>query len=132
MYQHLQIILYVSDQYRSKGFYENVLQLAPVSDVPGMTEFELSPGLKLGLMPEGSIARIISPALPHPREAAGVPRCELYLQVSDVASVYKHALDAGAQPLSPALEREWGHRVAYVADPDGHVIAFAEVMEGSQ
>lgn len=127
MYSKLEIIFYVSDQYRSRGFYENLLGMAPVLDVPGMTEFELHQGVKLGLMPEGGIATIITPALPHPKDGAGIPRCELYLFVDDVAAAYKNALDVGARALSPALDRDWGHRVAYVGDPDGHVIAFAQV-----
>jgi len=126
MYKQIEIILYVSDQYRSSGFYENLLGMAPVLDVPGMTEFELMPGVKLGLMPEGGIATIITPALPHPNKASGIPRCELYLSVEDVEAAYKNALDCGATPISPVLDRDWGDRVAYVADPDGHVIAFAQ------
>ncbi len=126
MYEQLQIIFYVSDQYRSSGFYENLLGMPPVLNVPGMTEFELRQGVKLGLMPEGGIAKIISPALPHPNEASGIPRCELYLFVEDVEAAYKHALDCGAIPISPAMDRDWGDRVAYVADPDGHVVAFAK------
>ncbi len=126
MYKQVEIIFYVSDQYRSSGFYENLLGTAPVLNVPGMTEFELMPGVKLGLMPEGGIAKIITPALPHPNEASGIPRCELYLSVENVEVAYKNALAWGAMAISPVLDRDWGDRVAYVADPDGHVIAFAQ------
>ena len=126
MYRQIEIIFYVSDQYRSRGFYENLLGMAPVLDVPGMAEFELQQGVKLGLMPEGGIAKIITPALPHPQEGSGIPRCELYLFVEDTAAAYTNALTAGARAISPAMDRDWGHRVAYVADPDGHVIAFAQ------
>ncbi len=129
MYKQLGIIFYVSDQYRSSGFYENLLGTVPVLNVPGMTEFALSQGIKLGLMPEGGIAKIITPALPHPHEASGIPRCELYLFVEDVEVAYKHALACGAMPISPVLDRDWGDRVAYVADPDRHVIAFAQRLE---
>ena len=128
MYKKIEIIFYVADQYRSRGFYENLLGMAPVLDVPGMTEFELLQGVKLGLMPEGGGAKIITPALPHPKEGNGIPRCELYLFVDDVPASYRNALDSGAMAISPALDREWGHRVAYVADPDGHVIAFAQKL----
>lgn len=44
-------ILYVSDQRRSAGFYEQVLALQPRLDVPGMTDFILSDGAVLSLMP---------------------------------------------------------------------------------
>ena len=63
---NVEFILYVADQSRSARFYATLLGFAPTLDVPGMTEFELSDTCKLGLMPEGSIARIVSGPLPHP------------------------------------------------------------------
>lgn len=122
-----EFILYVADQARSTAFYTALLDRVPVLNVPGMTEFELSPGLKLGLMPEAGIARIISGPMPHPSTGAGVPRCELYLVVEDLDAAMQQALNAGAAVVDPAADRDWGHRVAYYADPDGHVIALAEV-----
>ena len=44
-------ILYVKDQAVSRVFYAIALGMAPRLDVPGMTEFELSGGCVLGLMP---------------------------------------------------------------------------------
>ena len=49
-----------------------------------MTEFAILPGVRMGLMPETGIARLITPPLPHPAQGAGIPRCELYLRVDDV------------------------------------------------
>ncbi len=123
-----EFILYVKDQARSTRFYSTLLERAPLLDVPGMTEFELSPGTKLGLMPEQGIARIISGVLPHPATVNGVPRCELYLLVDHLESALQQALKSGALEVSPAADRDWGHRVAYFADPDGHVIALAGVL----
>ena len=37
----------------------------------------------------------------------------------------QRALEAGAIPVDPATDRDWGHRVAYLADPDAHVLALA-------
>jgi catechol 2,3-dioxygenase-like lactoylglutathione lyase family enzyme len=120
-----EIILYVSNQQNSRNFYARLLQREPVLDVPGMTEFELIPGLKLGLMPERGIAKIITPATPHPASAQGVPRCELYLMCPNADQAEAHALACSALPVSKAQNRDWGHRVAYVADADGHILAFA-------
>ena len=53
----IEFILYVADQSRSARFYAELLGLAPSLDVPGMTEFTLPGGCKLGLMPEAGIAR---------------------------------------------------------------------------
>lgn len=126
MHTTVEFILFVANQSASKEFYSKVLNIEPVLDVPGMTEFLLSPGCKLGLMPESGIAKIISPVMAHPSGAAGVPRCELYLKV-DTPETYLHrALHAGATLVSELQLRNWGDTVAYVADPDGHILAFAK------
>lgn len=121
----IEFILYVAAQERSRDFYAAVLGEQPVLDVPGMTEFELGPGCKLGLMPEQGIAKIVSPVLPHPAQAQGVPRCELYLCVSDVGAYELRAQAAGATLVDAGRPRDWGDHVSYWADPDGHVLAFA-------
>lgn len=121
-----EFILYVSDQQRSVDFYAAVLQLQPSLNVPGMTEFTLAENLKLGLMPENGIAKIITPAMVHPASGNGIPRSELYLQVDDVEAAMQRAEDAGAKIVDAAADRDWGDTVGYVADLDGHVIAFAK------
>lgn len=118
-------ILYVADQPRARAFYEAVLARAPRLDVPGMTEFELGGGAVLGLMPEAGICRLLGPALPDPARAQGVPRAELYLLVDEPQPLLERALAAGARELSPLERRGWGHRAAYVLDPDAHVLAIA-------
>lgn len=124
-----EFILYVADQARSARFYAAVLQAAPRLDVPGMTEFALGDGAVLGLMPAAGIRRLLGDALPDPASAAGVPRAELYLLVPDPEAGHARALAAGAQELSPVRSRDWGHRVGYAMDPDGHVLAFAGTIE---
>lgn len=129
---HVNVILYVSDQAAARDFYATLLGRAPRLDVPGMTEFDVASGVTLGLMPEAGIARLISPPLPHPEQGSGVPRCEIYLQVADVDAAYQRALAAGAREVSPPQLRGWGDVAGYVADADGHVLAFAcaEVASG--
>ncbi len=119
-------ILYVSDQERSRQFYEAVLERTPILHVPGMTEFKITEGVVLGLMPEGGIAKIVSPPLPLPAQGNGIPRCELYLIVADPVESLKRALTVGATLVSNSSSRDWGDEVAYCSDPDGHVIAFAK------
>ena len=118
-------ILFVADQRAACAFYRAVLALEPRLDVPGMTEFELAGGAVLGLMPEQGIRRLLGERLPDPAGARGVPRVELYLVVDDVEAGHRRALAAGAVELSAAADREWGHRVSYLLDHDGHVLAFA-------
>jgi catechol 2,3-dioxygenase-like lactoylglutathione lyase family enzyme len=119
-------ILYVADQAASVAFYRATLNLAPTLDVPGMTEFRLADGAVLGLMPAAGIRRLLGPAFPDPAAAAGVPLAERYLVVPDAAAYHARAVAHGARELSPPADRDWGHRVAYSLDPDGHVLAFAQ------
>jgi uncharacterized glyoxalase superfamily protein PhnB len=123
----IEFILYVADQSRSRDFYQKVLQSDPSLDVPGMTEFKLGPGVKLGLMPENGIAKILSDKMPHPATGNGIPRCELYLVVDDVATAMKRAVQSGARLVSETAKRDWDQTVGYVSDPDGHIIAFAQI-----
>ncbi len=122
----IEFILYVSDQMRSKIFYEELLQLDPSLNVSGMTEFTLHNNVKLGLMPENGIAKIISNKLPHPKEGNGVPRCELYLKIENPNEYMKRGVKLGGKVISDLQNRDWGDRVGYISDLDGHIIAFAE------
>lgn len=124
--QQFEIILYVKDQKRSREFYSAVLHKEPVLDVPGMTEFMLTDNVKFGLMPESGITKILSDKTPHPSEGNGIPRCELYLHIENIKAAFDLALKAGAKEISPIQRREWGDTVGYLADCDGHVIAFAK------
>lgn len=122
----IEFILYVADQERSKKFYSQILNKTPSLNVPGMTEFLLNDTAKLGLMPEAGINKILAGKTPHPATGNGLPRCELYLKVGNVALCYQNAINTGAKPVSEPSPRDWGDIVAYIADPDGHIIAFAE------
>jgi predicted enzyme related to lactoylglutathione lyase len=123
-----EFILYVADQQKSTQFYRVLLGRSPDLEVPGMTEFQLGQGAKLGLMPEQGIARILCGPMPQPAQGSGIPRCELYLLVDDLPGAMRQAEQAGARPVDAAADRDWGHRVAYFADTDGHVIALAQVL----
>lgn len=123
---HTGIILYVHDQEKSMQFYRALFRRVPDLHVSGMTEFKLSDGVTLGLMPNAGIVRLLGNAIPDPESGFGIPRCELYLEVGNVEQETAHAADAGAAIISPATLRDWGHTVAYVSDPDGHIIAFAQ------
>lgn len=120
------MILYVKDQARSTEFYSHTLNCKPSLNVPGMTEFTLSEKCTLGLMPEVGIRRLLGDNLPDPARAAGIPRAELYLRVTNPFDYHRRALEAGAYELSELADRDWGNRAAYCLDLDGHVLAFAE------
>lgn len=121
-----EFILYVANQEISSRFYQAIFRTKPSLEVPGMTEFTISENLKIGLMPNNGIAKIITPAAIHPEEGNGIPRCELYLQVENIELEFQNALETGAKIISKIEDRDWGDRVCYLADLDGHIIAFAE------
>lgn len=122
----IEFILYVSDQVKSRDFYSYLLDKKPVLDVPGMTEFLLAHNVKLGLMPEKGIAKIICDKMPNPELGNGIPRCELYLKVENAQNYILRSEKLNANLISPLQDRDWGDKVGYFADPDGNVIAIAE------
>ena len=77
-------------------------------------------------MPNKGIAVILGDKTFHPDKGIGIPRSELYLYVNDIDKKILNAINSGAKEISPVQERDWGDRVGYLADPDGHIIAFAE------
>ena len=44
-------------------------------------------------------------------------------------SGYERAKELNALPISEIATRDWGHKVCYFSDPDGHIIAFAQSIE---
>lgn len=126
MLKSVEIILYVSDQNRSCDFYTRLFERTPDLHVPGMTSFKIAPTFSLGLMPNQGIAKILTPKLPHPDRATGIPRCELYWMTDEPEKLCNRAIEEGAILISPLAERDWGHTVCYLADHDGHVLAFAK------
>ena len=123
--QHTQIILYVKNQAKSTLFYENILRQKASLNVPGMTEFIINKNCKLGLMPNESIAKIITPILPNPSLGNGIPRCELYFIVENLETEFQHIKKCDATIISPIERRSWNDTAFYFTDLDGNVIAMA-------
>ena len=119
-------IFFVADQSSSREFYKEILTQEPVMDVPGMTEFALTEDVSFGLMTNNALPQLIQEPMPLPSEGTGIPRCELYLFVPEAAEALKCLTHAGGSALSKAQLRPWGDLVAYGADLDGHIIAFAQ------
>lgn len=122
----IEFILYVSDQERSKEFYSIILEMEPVLHVQGMTEFLLAYNVKLGLMHETGIVRVLEYKIKHPAEAQGIARCELYLKTVDLHQKLEDLIQKGIVILKTPADMNWGDTVFYLSDPDGHIIAFAE------
>jgi len=53
---------------------------------------------------------------------------EIALVTQQVAEVYAQALKVGAKAHSAPSEKPWGQTVAYVRDPDGHLVEICSPM----
>lgn len=126
--QFIQTILYVEDQEKSCEFYQKIFRRNADLNVPGMTEFKLADNFKLGLMPNKGIAKILEDKMPHPDKGNGIPRCELYFYIENIELEFDNATKSGAKLISQISDRDWGDKVCYFSDPDGHIIAFAEKL----
>ncbi len=122
----IQFILYVNNQKESTEFYSKLLGIKPSLYVKGMTEFKLFDTIKLGLMPNDGIVKILTPKLPNPNKGSGIPRCELYIKVKNVNEYILRAKKINTKIISDFKPRDWGDSVVYYSDLDGHIIAFAE------
>lgn len=117
-------VLFVADQESSKRFYQTVLDLEPILNVPGMTEFQLGSMSSLGLMPASGIEQLLGKQN-FPKQKILVPASELYLTVDQPQVYLDRAIRSGGKLLSPLQKRDWGDMVGYCHDPDGHILAFA-------
>ena len=92
--------------------------------VPVYGELELPDGNGLGLYAREAFARNTGQA-PQPTEAGAITATEIYLRCDDLEAAVSRAESAGGRLLSPPLDRDWGDRAAYFADPDGNVVVLA-------
>jgi len=125
-FKKIHFILYVENQQLSTGFYEKIFRKKAQLNVPGMSEFELADNIVLGLMPNAGIAKILEDKMPSPETGTGIPRCELYLYSDQVDSEYENIKNLNMDIISPLQDRNWGDKAFYFADPDGHIIVFAQ------
>ena len=125
------VILYVSDVAAELAFYGKAFGLAKrfYHDDDGKAYGELETGatrlafasLKLA---ESHLKQKVVVASPG-KTPIGV---EIALTTSDVASWYKRALEAGASSVSEPTAKPWGQTVAYVRDPQGHLVEICTPM----
>ena len=118
------VILAVGDLARAADFYRAAFGWPAEVETPVYVEFRLPAGMRLGLYRREAFGRNVG-AAPHERPPGSLAPTELYLFPVDLEFSLERALAAGARLLSPIARRDWGDDVAYVADPDGNVIALA-------
>jgi lactoylglutathione lyase len=68
-----------------------------------------------------------------PRTLAGVepgqgPRSEMFVYVEDVDHSLSELRAGGARVLRAPTDMPWGERLAYLADPEGNIVALAAAV----
>jgi catechol 2,3-dioxygenase-like lactoylglutathione lyase family enzyme len=118
------VIVAVGDLPRARGFYQTAFGWPAEVDLPVYVEFRLPAGMRLGLYAKEAFARNVG-EIPHGIPSGSIATAELYLYPDDLDATAARLVAAGARPLSPLAQRDWGDEVAYFADPDGNVLALA-------
>lgn len=120
------VIFAVSDPTASARIYSEVFGFVVQVDAPNYVELRMTQGSSLGLYQKEGFPRNFGGRI-APKAAGAAQPAELYVRVPDASAVIG-ALEAHGWALQSALaERPWGERVAYFLDPDGFVVAVAEI-----
>ena len=120
------LILAVEDVERARCFYDAAFGWDVGVAVPVYVEYRVLPELGVGVYARDGFA-VNTGAAPACVPHGATTATELYLRVDDLAEAERRLRAAGARLLSPAAPRDWGDVVAYYADPDGNVVAVAQV-----
>jgi len=126
--RHVLLVLAVADVARAKAFYVSAFGWEVQVDLPVYVELAVPTGLRVGLYTREGFARNTGER-PAPAPGDGTTACELYLRVDDVAAALARLIASGGRLLSAPAERPWGGEAAYVADPDGNVVAVSRPLE---
>lgn len=112
------VTLAVEDVARARAFYVDGLGWTPEVDIAGeVVMFRVGAHVMLSLWDRAAFEAEIGA-----RAATGVAPITLAHNVparADVDAVLARAREAGADPVTPAVDRDWGGYTGYFADPDG-------------
>jgi catechol 2,3-dioxygenase-like lactoylglutathione lyase family enzyme len=115
-------ILYVADVAASLDFYEAAFGLERRLLHESGQYAELETGATALAFASHELA---AENVPGHSAAAGGDGFEICLVTEEVATAYRHAVEAGAEAVSEPDSKPWGQEVAYVRDPDGVLIEIA-------
>lgn len=122
-------IIYVDNLDKTKMFYKLLFDIKPIIDEPGMCELELPNGAVLGIMSNSSLEKLFGTEYSINEKKRSSPKFEFYFQVDNAEALYQKALQLGALELRKFAEMDWGDKVAYCINHDGHILAFAEKIK---
>ena len=120
------VILIVEDVDRAVDFYTRVLGLRLGHRSGEYAQFDTGV-TRIGFYTRPAMSKALGFEIAAP--PAGVAGFELGFKVDDVDAAYAEVLAGGAAAVTPPTTRAWGQRTAYVRDPDGHLIEFAQDLK---
>lgn len=122
------VILAVRDLPAMRAFYARALGWPIAVDVPVYVEMSHPDGARLGLYLDTSHGANLGEV---PPPSPGLTRTELYVRADELDDAIARVVAAGGRALSPRAPRAWGDEVAYLADPEGNVIALHRPITGA-
>ena len=116
---------FVSDLEDSKEFYAKVFEKTLIFEDPNSAVFKFGDTL-INLLEQREAPSLISPAVVATKESGS--RFQFTIQVKNVDSQVKRLTSLGITLINGPIDRPWGIRTFLIADPDGHLWEFAEVL----
>ncbi len=121
------VVLIVSDLDASLQFYTELLGLPLHHRAPNDKFAELDTGVThIALYTREAMSETLG------REISAAdrdqPGFELGFKVDNVDAVFAEVVAAGIEPAVEPTTKFWGQRTAYVFDPDGHLVEFAQEL----
>ena len=117
-------ILKVTDIEMMTSWYQDVVGLKLISESAGYKEFLTEDGFSFNLDKK------------NPNEVLSEKSNNQNLNIGfdfptfqDLDDAYERLIKAGATPVTPPTTAPWGHRIAYLADPEGHVLCLNAMTE---
>ena len=119
------VTLGVVDLGQSRAFYETLGWTPAPESVEGGVVFFQANGFVLGLYPQEALTKDMEG---HGGNASpgGVTLAQNFPDEDAMHEAYEAFLAAGGSTVRAPFEAPWG-KIAYAADPDGHVWEFAHV-----
>jgi len=123
--------LFVTEMEKMVLFYRDVIGMKS-SWKSGEPFAELFSGdMRLIMYSREDYEKMISKTFMYPSELNGALELSFSLpRYEDVDKEYERVVKAGASPVFPPTDMEWGQRTSYVSDPDGNLIEIGSFNRG--
>ena len=128
------IRLLVTDYDACFRFYRDVMGMEVTwgAEGEGYADFKAAEGVALALFNRKDQAEAVG-TLDLPSNPAGQDRVSLIFGVEDLPEMAQELKQRGATPqMEPQDRPDWGIRVMYLRDPDGHLIEINSPMPHSE